>query len=142
LIDAPTHENFRQNKVGVRIMASIFPSSGVAGRSAAIWHRKMSNNLAAALVVFGGLQIFVISTVVASGATSLLYHIGIAILIAAIIPAARNMERRWELLSQSQSSNLDIVSRYRADQMKLWALTLLLPLAWIPVGALLRLIAG
>lgn len=100
----------------------------------------MSNNLAAALITFAGLQIFVISAVVATGATTLLYHIGIAVLIAAVIPAARNLERRWETLSQSGLSGHGLAVRFRMDQLKLWTATLLLPLGWIPVGAALRIL--
>lgn len=130
-----------RNKAGVAKMASIFPSSGGAGRTATNWHRRMSNNLAAALVAFAGIQIAVISTVVATGATTLLYHIGIAVLIAAVIPAARNMERRWEGLSRSELSHHGLTTRFRRDQVKLWTATLLLPMAWIPVGAILRIAA-
>lgn len=122
-------------------MAGYFPVPGVPGHSARYWHRRMSNNIAAALVLFTGLQIFVISTVVASGATSLLYHLGIALLIAAVVPACRTMERRWEVQSQRESSAMGIAERFRLDQLKLWGTALFLPLIWIPVGALTGLIA-
>lgn len=121
-------------------MASIFPANAVAGHSAHYWHRKMSNNLAGALVLFTGLQICIISGVVATGASTLLYHLGIAVLLAAIVPAARNMERRWELLSQSDLSRQSLSTRFRVDQLKLWCAALFLPLAWIPVGAILDLV--
>ena len=121
-------------------MASIFPGNPVAGHSSRYWHRKMSNNLAWALVLFTGLQIAVISGVVATGASTILYHLGIAVLIAAVVPAARNMERRWESLSQSDLSGLRLAALFRVDQLKLWGTALFLPLAWIPLGALLSLI--
>lgn len=121
-------------------MASIFPANPVAGHSTRYWHRRMSNNLAWALVLFTGLQISVISGVVATGASTILYHLGIAVLIAAVVPAARNMERRWESLSQSDLSGLRLAALFRTDQLKLWGTALLLPLAWIPLGALLGLI--
>jgi hypothetical protein len=121
-------------------MASMFPVLRTTAGSSKSWHRRMSNNLAAALVTFAGLQIFVISAVVATGATTLLYHIGIAILIAAVIPAARNIERRWETLSQSDLSHHGLAVRFRMDQLKLWTGALLLPLGWIPVGAALRMV--
>lgn len=122
-------------------MASMFPGSRAPTHSSArSWHRRMSNNLAAALVTFAGLQIVVISAVVATGTTTLLYHIGIAILIGAIIPTARNLERRWEYLSRSDLPSDGLAARFRMDQLKLWTGTLLLPLGWIPVGALLRLV--
>jgi hypothetical protein len=100
----------------------------------------MSNNLAWALVLFTGLQIAVISGVVATGASTILYHLGIAVLIAAVVPAARNLERRWESLSQSDLSGLRLAALFRVDQLKLWGTALFLPLAWIPLGALLSLI--
>ena len=122
-------------------MASIFPASGASVRASQCWLRKMSNNLAAALVTFAGLQIFVISSVVATGATTLLYHVGIAVLIAAAIPAARSLERRWEALSQSNLPHQGLAVRFRRDQVKLWMCTLLLPMMWIPVGLILRIVA-
>lgn len=106
------------------------------------WHRSMSNNLAAALVVYAGLQIFVISAIVATGATSLLYHLGIAVLIAAIVPAARSMERRWEQLPQYALPRQVIADRFRMDLLRLWGTVLLLPFVWIPIGALTTWIAG
>lgn len=114
-------------------MAAYFSEPASPGNSSAYWHRKMSNNLAAALVLFAGLQIFVISAVVANGATSLLYHLGIALLIAAIVPAARNMERRWEILPEGLSGD-GRAERFRRDQVKLWSVALFLPLLWIPIG--------
>lgn len=117
-------------------MAVYFSAPALPGRSVGYWHRKMSNNLAAALMLFTGLQIFVISAVVATGATSLLYHLGIVLLIAAIVPAARNMERRWEALPESLSEE-GAAERFRRDQLKLWSVALFLPLMWILVGALL-----
>lgn len=123
-------------------MASIFPANAAMGHSAHYWHRRMSNNLAGALVLFTGIQICVISGVVATGATTLLYHLGIAVLIAAIVPAARNMERRWEMLTQSDLFGQGLAARFRVDQLKLWGTALFLPLAWIPIGALLGLIIG
>ena len=122
-------------------MASTFPARPVAGHSTHYWHRRMGNNLAWALVLFTGLQISIISGVVATGASTILYHLGIAVLIAAIVPAARNMERRWETLSQSDLSGVRLAELFRVDQLKLWGTALFLPLAWIPLGALLRLIS-
>lgn len=123
------------------MMASILGTMRISERTSGKgWYQRMSNNLAAALVTFAGLQIFVISAIVATGATTLLYHIGIAILIVAVIPAARNLERRWEVLSQSDLPANGLAVRFRMDQLKLWAATLLLPLGWIPVGAALQMV--
>lgn len=123
------------------MMASILGTMRISERTSGKgWYQRMSNNLAAALVTFAGLQIFVISAIVATGATTLLYHIGIAILIVAVIPAARNLERRWEALSQSDLPANGLAVRFRMDQFKLWAATLLLPLGWIPVGAALQMV--
>lgn len=115
-------------------MTAIFTGSALPTHSVAYWHRKMNNNLAAALVLFTALQIFVISAVVATGAPTLLYHMGIALLIAVVVPAARNMERRWAAFPEASGPNG--AERFRRDQLKLWSATLFLPLMWIPVGAL------
>lgn len=102
----------------------------------------MSGQIAAALIGFTVLQIFVISTLVAWGAPSLLHYAGIAALIAGAIPAARGLERRWEALDEGGLSHQRLAARFRHDQVRLWAAALLLPLLWLPAGAAVTALFG
>lgn len=96
------------------------------------WRRKMSDNVAWALLVYTGLQIFLTVHVMrdlATGTASLLPYIALAILVVAIIPACRRFERRWTVLSDEEAGDPSLRGAYRQDQILLWALAIGLPLA-------------
>ncbi len=94
------------------------------------WRKGMSDNVASALIVYTGLQIFV--TVHAmkdavSGSVSLLPYLALAVLVVAIIPACRKFERRWVNLSDEESADPSLAGAYRRDQILLWLLAIGLP---------------
>ncbi|MBN9505464.1 MAG: hypothetical protein J0I69_05510 [Altererythrobacter sp.] len=92
------------------------------------WRRKMSDNVAYALLVYTGLQIFWTMTTLKTGHGSALPYLALVVLIAAIIPACRLFEKRWAALSDSEAANPEFASRFRRDQIVLWLCALGLPL--------------
>jgi hypothetical protein len=80
------------------------------------WRRGMSDNIAYALLVYTGLQIFVT-------------YFALVVLVGAIIPACRRFERRWNRLSEDQAHDPTLVSYYRRDRLALWLLAIGLPFA-------------
>ena len=93
------------------------------------WRKKMSDNVAYALLTYTGLQIFVTMGQLKSGSGSILPYFALIVLVAAIIPGCRMFEKRWESLSNSEAANPELRDRFRRDQILLWFSAIALPLA-------------
>ena len=105
------------------------------------WRRKMSDNVAYALLVYTGLQIFVTMGQLKNGSGSILPYFALIVLIGAIIPGCRMFEKRWDGLSDSSAANPELRGRFVRDQIILWLCAIGLPLlltgAYLGVTALL-----
>jgi hypothetical protein len=118
-------------------MAKVWPRSWNAPEAsrpvdfvkAVDWRRKMSDNIAYALLVYTALQIFVTMGALKSEGASLLPYLALIVLVGAIIPACRRFERRWNRLSEAQSHDPAMAAYYRRDRFMLWALAIGLPFA-------------
>jgi len=93
------------------------------------WRRKMSDNVAYALLVYTGLQIFVTMGALKNGSGSILPYFALIVLVAAIIPGCRMFEKRWDRLSDSEAANPELRDRFRRDLVILWLSAIGLPLA-------------
>ncbi|MDC0886870.1 hypothetical protein OAS19_03670 [Altererythrobacter sp.] len=91
------------------------------------WRKSMSDNVAYALLVYTGLQIFVTVRAMKTGESSILPYFALVILVAGIIPACRWFERRWSGLSDNQAHDMALASDFRRDQVMLWLLAIGLP---------------
>lgn len=113
-------------------MAQQWQRSLTAERAAARpvdWRRRMSDNIAYALLAYTGLQIFVTMGALKGEGPSMLPYIALVVLVAAIIPACRRFERRWNRLSDAQAADPALARYYRRDRLWLWALAIGLPFA-------------
>lgn len=117
-------------------MASTF--NGNAMQRSGHYARRMSTHLAAALVFFTLLQIFVI---VGMGG-SLVLHLGIMVAIAGYALVARRLERRWQFLDGSGLSDHGLATRFRRDLLQLWAGSLFGALLWVPIAIIFRALFG
>jgi hypothetical protein len=93
------------------------------------WRRKMSDNIAYALLVYTALQIFVTMGALKSEGASLLPYLALVVLVGAIIPACRRFERRWNRLTEAQAHDPALARYYRRDRLALWAIAIGLPFA-------------
>ena len=93
------------------------------------WRRRMSDHIAYALLVYTGLQIFVTMGALKGNGASLLPYMALIILVAAIIPACRRFERRWNRLSDAQAADPAFAPQYRRDRRALWFIAIGLPFA-------------
>jgi hypothetical protein len=93
------------------------------------WRRGMSDNIAYALLVYTGLQIFVTMGALKAEGGSLLPYLALIVLVGAIIPACRRFERRWNRLSDEQAADPTLARPYRRDRLALWLLAIGLPFA-------------
>ena len=92
------------------------------------WRKAMSDNVAYALLVYTALQIFMtIGAMKKFAHGSMLPYLSLIILVAAIIPACRQFERRWDSLSDAQAAAPELRGWFRRDQAFLWILAIGLP---------------
>ncbi len=104
------------------------PQSAVGGeKRRSDWRRRMSDNIAYALLVYTGLQIFVTMNALRAEGGSLLPYLALVILVAAIIPACRRFERRWNRLTDDQAHDPAMAPFFRRDRLMLWLLAIGLP---------------
>ncbi len=114
------------------VEASSHQTSAPQRRSAAPvldWRRRMSDNIAYALLVYTGLQIFVTMEALRGHSQSLLPYLALVVLVAAIIPACRRFERRWDRLDDAAASDPQLAAAFRRDRLGLWVLAIGLPFA-------------
>ncbi|MBN8500326.1 MAG: hypothetical protein J0M19_04140 [Sphingomonadales bacterium] len=108
-------------------------NDGAAGQSVTTtpldWRKRMSDNVAYALLVYTALQIFVTMGTMHGNGGSMLPYFALVLLVAAIIPACRRFEKRWGRLSDAQAADPQFASYYRRDQMWLWIIAIGLPFA-------------
>ncbi len=92
------------------------------------WRKKMSDNVAYALIVYTAINIF--ATVQAVKATGLKpYAMAVLVLLVAlIIPVCRSFEKSWREISDEDASDPKLAGRFRRDQFFLWLLAIGLPL--------------
>lgn len=91
------------------------------------WRRAMSDNVALALIVYTGLQIFMTVNALKQGFSSIMPYVALVFLVGAIIPACRWFERRWINLDDVEAHDPQLGYAYRRDQIALWLLAIGLP---------------
>ena len=102
-------------------------ATGHTGGRARDWRKAMSDNVALALLVYTGLQIFMTVGAMKQGVSSIVPYLALVILVAGIIPACRWFERRWSGLSDDEAADLALKPAFRRDQIMLWVLAIGLP---------------
>lgn len=100
------------------------------------WRRAMSDNVALALLVYTGLQIFMTVHALRDGLPNILPYLALVVLVAGIIPACRWFEKRWSGLDDTAAHDPSLKSAYRRDQIALWVLALGSPVALTAVARL------
>jgi hypothetical protein len=106
------------------------------------WRKKMSDHIAYALLAYTGLQIFVTMGALHAKGGSLLPYFVLVLLVAAIIPACRRFEQRWDRLDNVQAADPELIRYYRRDRLTLWLLAIGLPFAVTGMFKLLAMLFG
>ena len=91
------------------------------------WRKRMSDHVAYALLIYTALQIFVTMSALKTGHGSVLPYFALVVLVGAIIPACRFMEKRWEGLSHAEAADPSRASAFRRDTLTLWGCAIGLP---------------
>ncbi|WP_068070880.1 hypothetical protein [Novosphingobium lentum] len=110
-------------------MNKAIPSVQRARAKGLDWRKRMSDNIAYALLVYTALQIFVTMRAIEGDSGSALPLLALVVLVAAIIPLCRRFERRWESIGDARAADPSLRPQYRRDQLSLWLLAIGLPFA-------------
>jgi hypothetical protein len=110
-------------------MAKAHPASRrVARPGRRDWRRAMSDNVACALLVYTGLQIFItMKAIKGTSNGSVLPYMALIVLVALIIPACRRFEKRWESIGDERANDPALRPRFRRDLVLLWLMAIGLP---------------
>jgi hypothetical protein len=92
------------------------------------WRKRMSDHVAYALLVYTALQIFVTMNALKTGQGSVLPYFALVVLIAAIIPACRLVEKKWAELNDVEAADPALAGAFRRDAIGLWLAAISLPL--------------
>ena len=93
--------------------------------------RQMTIHIAAAVVVYALVQLWLVIGAVAEGGSRFLPHIGVGLMLIAVVPAARRIERRWADLANSALASRELCQSYRHDAARVWAGAIILPFVWV-----------
>lgn len=106
------------------------------------WKKRISNNAAAALLLFTLLHIacFVaLSGVIGSG---IAHFLGIAILVGLVIPALARFEARWHGDALAGLTDAELAVRFRTERVWLWLAAVIAPFLWSGVFLGLWVVLG
>jgi hypothetical protein len=94
------------------------------------WSRKMSDHIAYSLLVYTGLNIILtVGAIKGALEGSVLPYFSLVLLVAAIIPACRWLEHRWERLDRSGVEHDSLRGAFQRDRALVWIAAILLPVA-------------
>lgn len=106
------------------------------------WRRRISDNLAYGLLTYTVLQIFVTLKQLKEVSNSMLPYLALVVLVAAIIPAARMLERHWDRLSDESAHDPVHARRFRRDRIIIWLSAIGLPFLLAGVARALAMMGG
>jgi len=102
------------------------------------WRRRISDHVAFALLIYTGLQIYFTMGALKTESGSILPYFGLVLLVGAIIPGCRMIERRWERLSDEEAADPEHEPAFKRDRMLIWIAAISLPLV---ITGLFKLVA-
>ena len=103
--------------------------------------RAMSLHLAIGVVVFAVIQAICTTLAVDRGMPPQVAYIGLAIVVAIAVPAAHRRERIWTGLGQDALPSPGLSHRFHRDVRRVWTLSLLGPIAWTAIAAVMVVVA-
>lgn len=101
---------------------------GVSSKLKKTYTKRISDNIAYALIVYTMMLIFLVAGAIKTSGISILPYILLMLFVAFVIPMARKLEKKWEMLEQSELSDSSLNRRFNIDRTKLWIGAFALPL--------------
>jgi hypothetical protein len=100
--------------------------------------KRMSDNIAIAMIIYTLMLIFMVTPALESGGMSIFPYFLLVFLVALAIPFGHSLERRWEALDGSELSNKGLNLRFNFDRIKLWVAAIGLPVALSLIAQMMR----
>lgn len=116
-------KRFETARYNANIVKPIVPES--------IWEKRISNHVAYALLVYTGLQIFVVMQAIKVDGMTILPYLGLVALVGVVIPLCRRVERRWQGLARSNASEGSLAKAYRGDRLGIWLFAIGFPFGFV-----------
>ena len=91
------------------------------------YSKRMSDHVAYALVVYTRMLIFLVTPTMETDGTSIFPYFLLVLFVAAVIPAAHGLEKRWQALQASDLGDGSLDTRFAMDRVKLWVAAILIP---------------
>ncbi|ESZ88242.1 MAG: hypothetical protein Q27BB25_04195 [Blastomonas sp. CACIA14H2] len=96
-----------------------------------LWEKRISNHVAYALLMYTGLQIFVVMQAIRGEGASILPYMGLVALVGIVIPLCRRVEKRWQRLVRSGTSEAELGRAYRGDRLGIWLFAIGFPFGFV-----------
>jgi hypothetical protein len=91
--------------------------------------KRMSDNIAWALITYTLLLIFLVTPTMETRGMSILPYFMLVVFVAIMVPFCRRIDRRWKVLDGSELSDSGLATRYAIDRTKLWIIAIGAPAA-------------
>ena len=85
------------------------------------WQRRISRHIAFGVIAYTVIQIALMLSVMRSHAMSMLPYVALIVLVAGVIPLARQFEKRWQWFAAAALSDAEIAREYRRSRIIIWA---------------------
>ncbi len=99
-----------------------------SGKYEKTYAKRISDNIAYALIVYTMMLIFLVAGAIKTSSMSIFPYLLLIVFVAIVIPMARKLEKKWEMLDESELSDNSLGTRFTIDRTKLWVGTIALPL--------------
>jgi hypothetical protein len=93
--------------------------------------RRMTWHVAAAMIVYAALQLWLVIGAVAGGGSRVLPYVAVGLVLVAAVPLARMIEQRWARLARTAPPSRQLSRRYRLEALRLWVAAIVLPFVWV-----------
>ncbi len=97
-------------------------------RSKKPYAKRMSDNIAIAMVAYTLMLIFMVTPKLESAGMSIFPYFVLVILVGLAIPYGHKLERRWDRLGVSELSASGLNTRFAIDRLILWVAAIGVPL--------------
>lgn len=93
------------------------------------YSKRMSDHVAYALVIYTLMLIFLVTPTMETDGTSIFPYFLLVLFVAAVIPAAHGLEKRWQKFQESDLGDGSLDTRFATDRIKLWVVAIAIPIA-------------
>ncbi len=101
------------------------------------YHKRISDHIAAALVIYTLLLIFVVTPSFEGKGAAIWPYFLLIVLVAVVILPFRAIDNRWQALANSELSDSGLAMRFTADRIKLWIIAIGIPFGLAAICRLL-----